>query len=76
MDLFTLVKAKLSRKENGPASVFGQMLSLGLRLSRCDHLARRRQGQHFFLHELCRRYHSPLHLAVYLFATGARSGAP
>ena len=72
MDLFTLVKAKLSRKENGPASVFGQMLSLGLRLSRCDHLARRCQGQHFFLHKLCR---FTLHLAGYLFAAGARSGA-
>ena len=47
--------------ENGPATVVddchdaSQMMALGLRLGRRDHLARCRQGQHFFLHELrCR----------------------
>jgi hypothetical protein len=40
--------------ENGPATVVddrhdaSQMLALGLRLGRRDHLARCRQGQHFF----------------------------
>src|SRR5580700_10837548 len=47
--------------ENGPATVVddrhdaSQMMALGLRLGRRDHLARCRQGQHLFLYELrCR----------------------